>query len=135
MWVLTEKAEANIRIRTNKDSSPKITRTQFPLMLAWGCTVHKVQGLTLGEVIISFNLVKQKNFNYSQMYVALNRVTSLNGLYLIGEISLSYFRADPRGIYECHRMRNEKKLKKLIYLHLQINISSSKYHIIRKTCY
>ena len=59
-----EKAEANIRIRTNKDSSPAVTRTQFPLMLAWGCTVHKVQGLTLEEVVISFDLVKQKNFNY-----------------------------------------------------------------------
>ena len=64
LWVPIEKAEANIRIRTNKDSSPAVTRTQFPLMLAWGCAVHKVQGLTLEEVVISFDLVKQKNFNY-----------------------------------------------------------------------
>ena len=64
LWVPTEKAEAKIRIRTNKDSSPAVTRTQFPLMLAWSCTVHKVQGLILEEVVISFDLVKQKNFNY-----------------------------------------------------------------------
>ena len=108
LWVPIEKAEASIRIRTNKDSSPAVTRTQFPLMLAQGCTVHKVQGLTLEEVIISFDLVKQKNFNYGQMYVALSRVTSLKCLYLIGEISVSYIRADPRGIYENHRIRNEK---------------------------
>ena len=117
MWVLTEKAEANIRIRTNKDSSPKITRTQFPLMLAWGCTVHKVEGLTLEEVVISFDLIRQKNFSYVQMYVALSRVTSLNGLCLIGEFNLPYISADPRAIYEYHRMRNEKKV-------LTINISS-----------
>ena len=34
LWVPIEKAEASIRIRTNKDSSPAVTRTQFPLMLA-----------------------------------------------------------------------------------------------------
>ena len=111
VWVPIEKAEANIRIRTNKDSSPAVTRTQFPLMLAWGCTVHKFQGLTLEEVVISFDLVKQKNFNYGQMYVALSKVTSLNGLYFIGEFNLSYIRADPRAIYEYCRMRNEKKIQ------------------------
>ena len=77
-------------------------------MLAWGCTLHKVQRLTLEEAVISFDLVKQKNFSYGQMYVALSRVTSLNGLYLIGEFNLSYIRADPSAIFEYHRMRNEK---------------------------
>ena len=67
-------------------------------MLAWGCTLHKVQRLTL-EAVISFDLVKQKNFSYGQMYVALSRVTSLNGLYLIGEFNLAYIRGDPRAIY------------------------------------
>ena len=109
LWVLIEKAEANIRIRTSKDSPPAFTRTQFPLMLAWGCTGHKVQVLKLKEeVVISFDLVKQKNFNYGHMYVALSRVTSLNVLYLIGEFNLSYIRADPSAIFEYHRMRNEK---------------------------
>ena len=41
-WVPIEKAEASIMIRGNKDSSPVIKRIQFPLMLAWACTVHKV---------------------------------------------------------------------------------------------
>ena len=108
MWVPIKKSEANIRIRTNKDSSPTATRTQFPLILAWGCTVRKFQVLTLEEVVISFDLIRQKNFNYGQMYVALSIVTSLNGLYLIGEFNLSYIGADPRAIYEYHRMRNEK---------------------------
>ena len=53
-------------------------------MLVWGCTVHKVQGLALEKVVISFDLVKQRSFNYEQMYVVLSRVTSLDNLYLIG---------------------------------------------------
>ena len=35
LCVSMEKAEANVKIWTNKDSSPTVTRTQFPLMLAW----------------------------------------------------------------------------------------------------
>ena len=104
LLVPIDMTEANIRIRTNKDSSPTVTRTQLPLMLAWGCTVHKAQGLTLVEVVISFDLVKLKDFNYGQMYFALSRVASLNSLYLLGEFNFSYIRADPRAIYKYHRM-------------------------------
>ena len=104
LLVPIEMTEANIRIRTNKDSSPAVTRTQLPLMLAWGCTVHKAQGLTLVEVVISFDLVKLKDFNYGHMYFALSRVASLNSLYLLGEFNFSYIRADPRAIYKYHRM-------------------------------
>ena len=42
-WVPIEKAEANIRVRASKDSSPVIKRSQFSLMLVWRCTVHKVR--------------------------------------------------------------------------------------------
>ena len=79
-------------------------------MLAWVCTVHKVQGITLNEVVISFDLLRQRNFNYGQMYVALSRVTSLNGLYLIGKFNLAAIRADPRAINEYQRMQKEKQL-------------------------
>ena len=119
-WVPIEKAEANTRIWTNKDSSPVVTRTQFPLILACDCTVHKVQGLALEEVVTSFDMVKQMNFNYGQMYVALSKVILLNGLCLIGKFDLLYIRADPRAIYEYHRMQNEKTFQKSIYYHLQI---------------
>ena len=79
-----ERANANIRVRASKDSFLVINRSQFTLMLVWGCTVHKVQGLALEKVVISFDLVKQRSFNYEQMYVVLSRVTSLDNLYLIG---------------------------------------------------
>ena len=79
------RVESNINIHSNKPYSPVIKRTQFPLMLAWACTVHKVQGKQFSEIVVSFHLNKQKSFNYGQMYVALSRVTSLNGLFLIDE--------------------------------------------------
>ena len=63
----------NFHIKKNKPSSGTVRRTQFPLMLSYACTVHKVQGLSLKDAVISFKLEKQRNFNAGQMYVAMSR--------------------------------------------------------------
>ena len=67
--VPVERVETKIKIRTTKSFSPEIKRTQFPLMLAWACTVHKVQGKQFKECVISFDLLKQRSWNNGKMYV------------------------------------------------------------------
>ena len=59
LWVPIGKTEVDIKIKSSKTSSPVIKRTQYPLMLAWACTVHKVQGLSLTQIAVSFELLQQ----------------------------------------------------------------------------
>ena len=77
-----KKGKTQIYLNKSKSiSSSYIKRTQFPLMLSWACTVHKVQGLSLDVGVVSFNLENQRSFNQGQMYVALSRVTRINNLF------------------------------------------------------
>ena len=52
--------------------------TQIPLRLAWAVTIHKSQGLTFDKLIVD----AQQAFAHGQVYVALSRCTSLEGLVL-----------------------------------------------------
>lgn len=53
--------------------------TQYPLMLAWAVTIHKGQGKTFDKVIID---IGSGTFAHGQMYVALSRCTTLEGIVL-----------------------------------------------------
>lgn len=54
------------------------TFTQYPLRLAWAITVHKSQGLTFEHAVLDIN----DAFTHGQVYVALSRCRTLEGLVL-----------------------------------------------------
>ena len=97
---------AKIKVRPGKASSPEIQRIQFPIALSWACTVHKVQGLTLQNVVVRLDLRKQRYFNYGQIYVALSRATSLQGLHILGEMQSKHIKANPKVKEEYERLRD-----------------------------
>ncbi|WP_309104900.1 AAA family ATPase [Microbacterium sp.] len=78
-------------------STKKLTRdvvaefTQFPLRLAWAVTIHKSQGKTYERAIIDLG---SGAFAPGQTYVALSRLTSLDGLYLSRALRPSDIRVD-----------------------------------------
>lgn len=61
------------------DNIPGISINQVPLILAWGITIHKAQGLTLSRAILD---IGNNIFEAGQMYVALSRLKDLDNLYL-----------------------------------------------------
>jgi len=59
--------------------------TQYPLKMAWAITIHKSQGLTFEKAVIDANAA----FAHGQVYVALSRCKTLEGLVLKSRLSES----------------------------------------------
>lgn len=62
---------------------------QYPLRLAWAITIHKSQGLTFEKLVID----AENAFANGQVYVALSRCTTLEGLVLTSPVNQNLFGA------------------------------------------
>ena len=69
--------------------------TQYPMMLAWAITIHKSQGKTFDKVLID---VGSGTFAHGQLYVALSRCTTLEGIVLARPIERRHIIMDERVV-------------------------------------
>ncbi|MBN9381561.1 MAG: helix-turn-helix domain-containing protein [Chitinophagaceae bacterium] len=108
--VLEKEIWRNIRYKYNREKD-KIeeeelgTFSQYPIRLAWAITIHKSQGLTFDKAVIDAG----GSFAPGQVYVALSRLRSIDGLILQSRIPPSAISTDPRVIeYTDSRMSDHE---------------------------
>jgi len=70
--------------------------TQYPIKLAWAVTIHKSQGKTFDHVVLD---IGRGTFAHGQIYVALSRCTSLDGLTLRQNLLPKHIWSDERINY------------------------------------
>jgi len=105
----------NIRYSVNKqeqkvDEEEIGSFTQYPLRLAWAITIHKSQGLTFEKAIIDAGSA----FAPGQVYVALSRCTSLQGMVLHSKVTATSVFSDKR----IHQFAAQKPGSALLKPHL-----------------
>ena len=86
--------------------------TQYPLRLAWAVTIHKSQGLTFEKAVIDAG----EAFSPGQVYVALSRCTSLDGVVLLSPIQAHRLINDDRIVQFSNQHHPEEKVQALLHI-------------------
>lgn len=81
------------------------TFTQYPMRLAWAVTIHKSQGKTFDNVIID---IGRGTFVHGQLYVALSRCTSFEGIVLKQPVAKKHIFMDWRVVKFVTRFQYQK---------------------------
>ncbi|WP_373397618.1 hypothetical protein V8V91_24200 [Algoriphagus halophilus] len=89
------------------------TFAQYPIKLAWAVTVHKSQGLTFDKAIIDVG----RAFAPGQVYVALSRLRSLEGLVLRSKIQSNLVYSDHQVVNFSQSAGNQADLSGLLLQH------------------
>jgi len=93
-------------------SQPVGSFTQYPLKLAWAITIHKSQGKTFEKLVID---IGRGTFAHGQVYVALSRCTSLQGIVLLKPIQKHHILMDFRVVQFLTRFQYQKAEERLSY--------------------
>ncbi len=107
----------------NKEIEEEVIGTyqHYPLKLAWAITVHKSQGLTFNKA----NLLVDRAFAPGQVYVALSRLRSLEGLCLSSPIAAHAVMSD--GVIGAFADKQENT-------DLETRLSAEQHNYVKERC-